>query len=118
MRASLHDDLVTPVPVAGDDTVTVQRALTGGGDEPKVFYLRYADGTEQHTANYDACTGKVPKFECTFAPTLLECQRQIQAYLDEVVRRLQHHLHADAADERQVLHRGRVIGRRRLVQGR
>ncbi len=80
---SLHDDLVTPVPVAGDDTVTVQRALTGGGDEPKVFYLRYADGTEQHTANYDACTGKVPKFECTFAPTLLECQRQIQAYLDD-----------------------------------
>ena len=83
--ASLHDDLVTPVPVAGDDTTTVQRALTGGDDrvEPKVFYLRYADGTEDHTANYDACTGKVPKFECTFAPTLLECQRQIQAYLDK-----------------------------------
>jgi hypothetical protein len=81
--ASLHDDLITPAPIAGDDTVTVQRALTGSGDEPKVFYLRYADGTEQHTANYDACTGKVPKFECTFAPTLLECQRQIQAYLDK-----------------------------------
>jgi hypothetical protein len=48
-----------------------------------VFYLRYADGTEQHTQNYDACTGTVPKFECSFAPTLVECQRQIQAYLDE-----------------------------------
>jgi hypothetical protein len=81
--ASLHDDLVTPKPVAGDDTVTVQRALNGDGGEPKVFYLRYADGTEQHTANYDVCTGKVPKFECTFAPTLLECQRQIQAYLND-----------------------------------
>ena len=83
--APLHDDLVTPVAVAGDDTTTVQSALTGGDDhgEPKVFYLRYADGTEDHTANYDACTGKVPKFECTFAPTLLECQRQIQTYLDK-----------------------------------
>ena len=35
-----------------------------------------------------------------------------------VVRRLQHRLHADAADERQVLHRGDLLGRRRLVQGR
>jgi hypothetical protein len=80
--ASLHDDLVTPATAGGEDTTTVQSALGGGGDEPKVFYLRYADGTEKHDANYDACTGKVPKFECSFAPTLLECQRQIQAYLD------------------------------------
>jgi len=79
---SLHGDLITPAAVVGDDTVTVQRALTGSAGDPKVFYLRYADGTEQHTANYDVCTGKVPKFECTFAPTLLECQRQIQTYLD------------------------------------
>ena len=35
-----------------------------------------------------------------------------------LVRRLQRHLHADAADERQVLHGGRLLGRRRLVQGR
>jgi hypothetical protein len=80
---SFHDDLVTPV---GGDDVSVQSALTGGGnnrDDPKVFYLRYADGTEDHKSNYDACTGQVPKFECTFAPTLLECQRQIQAYLDK-----------------------------------
>ncbi len=35
-----------------------------------------------------------------------------------LVRRLQRHLHADASDERQVLHRGRLLGWRRLVQGR
>jgi len=78
---SMHGDLMTP---AETETTTVQGALgTGNGKDPKVIYLRYADGTEQHTSNYDACnTGKVPKFECTFAPTLVECQRQIQAYLD------------------------------------
>src|SRR6476469_3922944 len=79
--SSLHDDLMTP---ANADTTTVHGALgSGDGHEPKVIYLRYADGTETHTSNYDACnTGKVPKFECSFAPTLLECERQIQAYLD------------------------------------
>ena len=78
---SLHGDLMTP---AEPETTTVQGALgNGNGHEPKVIYLRYADGSETHTSNYDACnTGKVPKFECTFAPTLVECQRQIQAYLD------------------------------------
>jgi hypothetical protein len=78
---SLHGDLMTPTET---ETATVQGALgNGSGHEPKVIYLRYADGTETHTSNYDACsTGKVPKFECTFAPTLVECQRQIQAYLD------------------------------------
>src|SRR5262245_19154065 len=80
--ASLQSDMITP---ADMDVTTVRGALTGGGSgtEPRVFYLRYADGTETHTANYDACTGAVPKFECSFAPTLVECQRQIQAYLDE-----------------------------------
>src|SRR5689334_10929863 len=70
---------------AEDDVSTVQGALgngNGGGGDPKIIYLRYADGTETHTANYDACSGVVPKFECAFAPTLLECQRQIQTYLD------------------------------------
>ena len=71
---------------ADTDVTTVQGALgngNGSGNEPKVFYLRYADGTETHTGNYDACTGKRrPKFDCSFAPTLIECQRQIQAYLD------------------------------------
>src|SRR5262249_17144105 len=81
---SMHGDLVSP---AEGDVTTVQGALgNGNGGDPKGIYLRYADGTETHTANYDACAvslGKVPKFECTFAPTLLECQRQIQAYLDQ-----------------------------------
>ena len=78
---TLHGDLMTP---GEPETTTVQGALgSGSGHEPKVIYLRYADGSETHTSNYDACnTGKVPKFECTFAPTLVECQRQIQAYLD------------------------------------
>jgi hypothetical protein len=77
---SLHGDLVAPVDTG---VTTVQGALgNGNGHDPKIIYLRYADGTETHTANYDACMGKVPKFECTFAPTLLECERQIQAYLD------------------------------------
>ena len=76
----LHGDLVTP---AETDVETVQGALgTGGAHDAKVFYLRYADGTETHGSNYDACSGTVPKFVCTFAPTLVECQRQIQAYLD------------------------------------
>jgi hypothetical protein len=78
---SLHGDLMTP---AEPETTTVQGALgSGSGHDPKVIYLRYADGTETHTSNYDACnSGKVPKFECAFASTLVECQRQIQAYLD------------------------------------
>jgi hypothetical protein len=79
--ASLHGDMVAP---ADTDVTTVYGALDDGtGHDPKVFYLRYADGTETHTANYDACTGSVPRFECSFAPTLVECQRQIQTYLDE-----------------------------------
>jgi hypothetical protein len=77
---SLHGDMAAP---ASSDVETVQGALgSGNGHDPKVIYLRYADGTETHTANYDACTGTVPKFVCNFAPTLVECERQIQAYLD------------------------------------
>jgi len=75
---SLEGDMATPAD-AGVETV---RGALGNGHDPAVIYLRYADGTEQHTGNYDACTGTVPKFECSFAPTLVECQRQIQAYLD------------------------------------
>ena len=82
---SLHDDLYTPPepPSAGDDE-TVRSALSGGrgGSAPKVFYLQYADGSAAPSADYDACKGKAPKFECSFAPTVAECQRQIQAYLD------------------------------------
>lgn len=78
--ASMHGDMIAPPKT---DVTTVQGALGSSGNDPKVFYLRYADGTEQHTQNYDACSGSVPKFECSFAPTIEECQRQIQAYLDE-----------------------------------
>jgi hypothetical protein len=78
---SLHGDMMTPDEPA---TTTVEGALgSGNGHDPAVIYLRYADGTERHDSNYDACnSGTVPKFECSFAPTLVECQRQIQAYLD------------------------------------
>ena len=81
--ASLHDDMVAPAP-RRDDTTTVQGALgSGGGHEPKVFYLRYADGTE--TAH-----GQLRRVHRQGAEVrmqrsrrrLLECQRQIQAYLD------------------------------------
>src|SRR3954471_20862384 len=50
---SLQGDLRTP---AAPDTTTVEGALgngSGNGHEPKVIYLRYADGTETHTSNYD-----------------------------------------------------------------
>jgi len=82
---SMADDLVAAVaaePAAGE--ATFQSALASGrDDEPKVFYLNYADGSAQPKANSDPCSGKTPpKFVCQFAPTLVECQRQIQAYLD------------------------------------
>jgi hypothetical protein len=87
--SSLHDDLIAPAaPVSGggattDDT-TVVRALSGSGPPPKVFFIDYADGTKPPSVDYDACAGATaPKFVCTFAPTLAECQRQVQAYLDK-----------------------------------
>jgi hypothetical protein len=81
----LTGDLMTPAaPEPAPGAPTFQSALTSGDkDEPKVFYLHYADGGPVPKVNYDACGGKTPpKFECQFAPTLIECQRQIQAYLD------------------------------------
>src|SRR6476619_6517940 len=60
--ASMHGDMIAPPKT---DVTTVQGALGSSGNDPKVFYLRYADGTEQHTQNYDACSGSVPKFECS-----------------------------------------------------
>jgi hypothetical protein len=82
---SLHGDMTEPAAAAADADVSTERAALGNGNgqDAKVIYLRYADGTETHTGNYDPCTGSVPKFECSFAPTLAECQRQIQAYLDQ-----------------------------------
>jgi hypothetical protein len=82
----MTDDLITPAaPKPASGGPTFQSALSSSGNEgdPKVFYLHYADGTPLPDANYDACDGKTaPKFECQFASTLIECQRQIQAYLD------------------------------------
>jgi hypothetical protein len=87
--ASMGDDLLT-IPgsskaIGGVDRAT--SALSGGNGksaDPKVFYLFYADGKSLPPTEYDACDGATPpKFNCTFAPTLPECQRQIQAYLDK-----------------------------------
>ena len=48
-----------------------------------MFYLRYADGSRDAHGQLRRLHGQAsPKFECSFAPTLVECQRQIQAYLD------------------------------------
>jgi len=50
---------------------------------PKVIYLVYADGkTPLPITSYNACSGLAPKFECTFGKTLVDCQQQVQAYLD------------------------------------
>ena len=62
--------------------------------------------------------GTPPKFECTFGTTLARLPAAGPGLPRPVVRRLQRHLHADPADERQLLHRGRHLGRRRLVQRR
>jgi len=77
----LHGDMValaTPLPGG----VTVDHALSSSGSQPKVIYLVYADGTQLPNTAYDACTGTAPKFNCTFGTSLLDCQRQIQTYLD------------------------------------
>src|SRR5690349_18512245 len=54
---SLHGDMLAPA----DNGVTTTEGALGSGNvkDPKVIYLRYADGSETHTANYDACTGTV-----------------------------------------------------------
>ncbi len=81
----LHTDMVAAVPSLGG--VAVDRALSSGGGagsggQPKVIYLVYADGKALPQTSYNACTGAAPKFNCTFASTLEDCQRQIQTYLD------------------------------------
>src|SRR5262245_46264311 len=48
--ASLHGDMIAP---ADTGVTTAQGALgsgsgSGSGKDPKVIYLRYADGSEQH----------------------------------------------------------------------
>lgn len=56
---------------------------TGAVSQPKVIYLAYADGNSLPASTPDACHGTAPKFVCQFAPSLKECQRQIQTYLDD-----------------------------------
>jgi hypothetical protein len=93
--ASMGDDLKTmPAPRAASGGVErVSGALSSGSggsagsstSEPNVFYLFYATGNDLPATDLNACTGDgpPPKFKCSFAPTLAECQRQIQAYLDK-----------------------------------
>jgi hypothetical protein len=82
--SSLEGDLIATPPAAG---VAVESALPATAQNaaasPKVIYLVYADGkTPLPSMSYNACSGQAPKFVCTFASTLLDCQQQIQAYLD------------------------------------
>ena len=77
----LHGDMVAlATPLSGG--VTVDHALSNSGSQPKVIYLVYADGTQLPNTAYDACTGTAPKFNCSFGSSLLDCQRQVQTYLD------------------------------------
>ena len=83
--SSLPSDLTmvkAPVGVALEAPVAVASDKTSA-PAPKVIYLVYADGkTPLPATSYDACSGLAPKFECTFGKTLLDCQQQVQAYLD------------------------------------
>ena len=68
------------VPVPDDPVID---GLSGNStDAPRVIYLAYADGNPLPKTDVNACTGTAPKFVCNFAPTLQDCQRQIQSYLD------------------------------------
>jgi hypothetical protein len=82
--SSLHGDLVmakAPIGIAAETVPEVASDKTAPA--PKVIYLVYADGkTALPATNYDACSGLAPKFECAFGKTLLDCQQQVQAYLD------------------------------------
>ncbi|HVY37077.1 MAG TPA: Ig-like domain-containing protein [Polyangia bacterium] len=83
--STLETDLMSAerAPGIGAETALPSVAENNASPAPKVIYLVYADGkTPLPSMNYNACSGLAPKFTCTFAPTLLECQQQIQAYLD------------------------------------
>jgi Bacterial Ig domain len=86
--STMHADLVeAKAPVA----IAAETGASGGNGNgksksapaPKVIYLVYADGkTPLSATNYDACSGVAPKFNCGFGTSLLDCQQQVQAYLD------------------------------------
>lgn len=91
----LGDDLVAPLSADGlggelaDELAETRAALTGTGGsagstetEPRVVYLFYADGNPLPKTNVNACHGTPPKFNCNFGTSVLDCQKQIQSYLD------------------------------------
>lgn len=73
------DDLV----MATDSSNVVLQAPADPTAAPRVFFLDYADGTPLPQTNPDPCNKTAPKFVCDFAPTLKECEQQIQTYLDK-----------------------------------
>lgn len=70
------------VPPAAPAPTELLQAPGDSSEAPKVFYLNYADGKPLPRTNPNPCRNTAPKFVCSFAPTVAECQRQIQAYLD------------------------------------
>ena len=114
----MHGDMVAP---AGDATSRPSRARSAAADhEPRrSSTCATPTATETPQRQLRRVHGHTaPKFECSFAPTLRRVPAADPGLPRRVVRRLQHHLHAHPADQRQVLHRGGLVGRRRLVQGR
>ncbi|MEO8213491.1 MAG: Ig-like domain-containing protein, partial [Myxococcales bacterium] len=83
----LAGDLVLPSGAGSELSMPVpeevlQSGAPGSSGPPKVFFLQYADGKTSARSNPNPCQSTPPKFVCDFAPTLVECQRQIQSYLD------------------------------------
>ena len=85
----LADDLVSPP--ESDELAEARSALSGTGGtggagsekEPQVIYLFYADGNPLPKTNVNACHGTPPRFHCNFGTSLLDCQQQVQTYLDK-----------------------------------
>jgi len=89
-QSALGSDLVAPssspsseLAGATPDEMLSAVGEPGSSGPPKVFFLDYADGKTVQRTNPNPCRGPAPKFVCEFAPSIPECQRQIQAYLDK-----------------------------------
>ncbi len=84
--STMHADLVeakAPVAIAAETGASGGSGHSKSSPAPKVIYLVYADGkTPLPATNFDACSSVAPKFSCSFGTSLLDCQQQIQAYLD------------------------------------
>jgi hypothetical protein len=87
VQSTFDGDMTAMPRTAAPAASGVERASgalsSGAAPPPKLVYLMYADGKNQPSSDYNSCVGPAPKFNCTFAPTLAECQREIQAYLDK-----------------------------------